>query len=487
MRNLGKTLSVQNLQGLSAPKKTRSQMIAAELFRQITNGHYSEGRLPSQRVLAQTMGVSRNTIVSALAQLSANGWIEIHDRRRAVLTPPDLAFTQKLKAFLNASNFYPPLMNDAIGKTESFSRPEHPSIDLSILCHEHWDDHLNFDIESAAVQSALAQFRRGETNIYHTSGIPRLKEALCDYLRRLNIKASPNEILIVSRRLQAYRLVADVLIGRNTEVWIPELSLPRFYGVAERHTARRRHLAMDGDGKIDFEPALYSKRPKILFLEPTHQKPTGASIDVDDRRRIIASARQANTFIFEDAYCEMLEEVHLPSFASFDPKRETVIHLGAIPTWLTPIGGFSFLLANSHIIDLLRASARRDYLNPEFLTQLIALQLVESGSIYDMISRFHVFHRERRTFTDRVLRTHIGRFGTWSMEGSFGCIWLKLPSINMKRLYDARHNLNFQPGWFYGESVKNCQHALLRYTLPAKDFEDGIRRFGELCHSLFPT
>lgn len=487
MKSLAKTLSVQNLLGSSTPKKTRAQIVAAELFRQISNGRYRDGRLPSQRVLAQTLGVSRNTIVSALAQLSANGWIEVHERRRAVLKPPNLAFSRKLKAFLDASSFHPPPMNDAIGRTVLSDQSEHPLIDLSLLCHEHWDDHLNFDIEIAAVQSALRQFQRGETKIYHTSGIPHLKEAVCDYLRHLDIKASPNEILIVSRRLQAYRLVAEVLIGRDSEVWIPELSLPRFYGVAERHTARRRYLAMDCDGKIDFEPALYSKRPKILFLEPTHQKPTGASIHVDDRRRIIAAARKTNTFIFEDAYCEMLEETHLPSLASFDSERETVIHLGAIPTWLTPIGGFSFLLANARLIELLRASARRDYLNPEFLTQLTALQLLESGSIYDMISRFHVFHRERRAFADRVLRTHIGKFGTWTIEGSFGCIWLKLPFINMKRLYDGRHDLDFQPGWFYGESVKDCRHALLRYTLPAKDYEEGICRFGELCSLLFPT
>ena len=181
-------------------------------------------------------------------------------------------------------------------------------IDLSVLCHEHWDEHINFDIESEAVERALGRFARGETDIYRTTGIPALKAAICRYLAPYGIVAKPSEIAVISRRLQAYRLVAEVLLGHGAEMWFPELSLVRHYGIAERHTTRRRLLELDADGQIDFEAMYFSKRRKVVFLEPSRQKPTGASIPEVERRELVEVARGNNTFIFEDAYRKTRED-----------------------------------------------------------------------------------------------------------------------------------------------------------------------------------
>ena len=477
MRNLSKTPN----------GKTKYEGVAAELRRRIEGGQYRDGRLPSQRFLADALGVSRNTLLSALALLEKDGWIESHDRRRAHLSPPEHVFSRKLGAFLHESGFRPPLVNSALERGGTALDSADNVIDLSLLCHEHWDDHLNYDLEEAALRAALGSFRRGETNIYRTDGIPQLKEAVCAHLQRFGIEARPSEILIVSRRLQAYRLVAEVLLGQGAELWMPELSLSRFYGVAERHTARRRFLPVDDEGRIDFGPALFSKRPKMLFLEPTHAKPTGATIPADERERLVAAARPTNTFLFEDAYCRLLEEEAPPTLASFDPGRETVIHLGAVPTWLTPIAGFSFLFAHERVIELLRASARRDYLNPEFLTQLAAVELLQSGRLAEMLRRFHAFHRERRRFGDKVLTERLGNLARWSAEQSFGCLWLDLSTLDIGRLYRARRDVDFQPGWLYGEPKKDCRHVMLRYTMPAADFEEGVARFARLCRSAEPS
>lgn len=467
--------------------KTKYEEVATELRRRIADGRYRDGRLPSQRVLADAFGVSRNTLLSALALLEKDGWIESHDRRRAHLLAPEHVFTRKLSAFLQESGFRPPLMNSALEGRNTVLRAAEDAIDLSLLCHEHWDEHLNYDLEEAAVQAALRRFRQGETNIYRTAGIPQLKEALCAHLEHFGIAARPSEIFIVSRRLQAYRLVAEVLLGQGAELWIPELSLSRFYGVAERHTARRRFLSVSVTGEIDFEPALFSKRPKMLFLEPTHAKPTGATIPETERERLVEAARRSSTFLFEDAYCRLLEGEAPATLASFDPQKEAVIHLGAVPTWLTPLGGFSFLLAHERVIELLRASARRDYLNPEFLTQLTAVELLRSGGLAEMLRRFHAFHRERRRFVDKVLTERLGELARWSPEQSFGCLWLELPTLDVERLYRRRRDVDFQPGWLYGEPKRACRHVLLRYTMPAADFEEGVARFARLCRSAEPS
>ena len=132
--------------------------------------------------------------------------------------------------------------------------------------------------------------------------------------------------------------------------------------------------------------------------------------------------------------------------ASFDPDKKGVILLGAIPTWLTAIAGFSFIVANSKLIDLLNASIRRDYFTPELLTQLCATELLASNGIDEMLARFRVFHRQRIEDVNRILMSNLGDICSWSLPGSFGCIWLKVNEcVNCDRMYRTRQDVSSMP------------------------------------------
>ncbi len=167
--------------------------------------------------------------------------------------------------------------------------------------------------------------------------------------------------------------------------------------------------------------------------------------------------------------------------ASFDPDKKGVILLGAIPTWLTAIAGFSFIVANSKLINLLNASIRRDYFTPELLTQLCATELLASNGIDEMLARFRVFHRQRIEDVNRILMSNLGDICSWSLPGSFGCIWLKVNEcVNCDRMYRTRQDVNFHPGWLYGEPTKHWHHLLLRYTMPIDRFVSGVNRLASL-------
>ena len=100
-----------------------------------------------------------------------------------------------------------------------------------------------------------------------------------------------------------------------------------------------------------------------------------------------------------------------------------------------------------------------------------------------MLVRFHAFHRERKRFVERILTDRLGDLARLSPEQSFGCLWVDLPTLDVERLYRRRRDVDFQPGWLYGEPKKACRHVMLRYTIPAADFEEGVARFAHLCRS----
>ena len=464
-------------------RKSKSSRIAEILMHRITSGTYSSDGMPSQRALAEEFTVSRNTIVEAINILETGGWITRLARHRSKITSRD-DFSEKLRRFVQASRFQPPPINKSsswleeqnlLGKTDV--------IDLSQLCDEHWDGHINFDIEERVMSAALKRFKSNNdsSSIYETSGVLPLKLEIIRRLALKGVHAQPNEIVIIPRRLQAYRLVSEILLGQGSELWIPELSLARHYGVGERHTSRRRRLPVDEDGSIDFDGLWFSKGPKVVFLEPTRPKPTNRDIPADERESIVKTACNTDLLIFEDSYCNILYDSQLPLMASFDRDKKAVILLGAVPTWLTAIAGFSFIVANSKLIDLLNASIRRDYFTPELLTQLCATELLASNGIDEMLARFRVFHRQRIEDVNRILMSNLGDICSWSLPGSFGCIWLKVNEcVNCDRMYRTRQDVNFHPGWLYGEPTKHWHHLLLRYTMPIDRFESGVNRLASL-------
>lgn len=473
-------MSVKTPSKKTLPHITRAEGVAKKLLVRLQSGTHASDKLPSQRVLAHEFGVSRNTVAAALQILKASGMIRLADRRVARVTNADTPLTQKLGKFLSSSNFAPPLVHAAFSKEDENAVLPRDTINLSTLCDEHWDNHINAEFEQIAAARALQKYRNGETGIYRSTGIAKLKEVLLPYLSEVGIKARPEEIAIIPRRLQTYRQITDILSGPGTEVWVPELSLFRFYGITDRLAARQCILPMTAAGETDFSPMWLSRRPRLVFLEPDRQRPTGASLPAEQRKNLVKEAAGRHVFLFEDCYSSALYQKRTPPLMAYDTNKESVIHMAGLPTWLSPLACFSYIVANERIISLLRASVRRDYLNPEFLSQLCAIELAEADTFNEMRRRFHAFHEERLVRIDRALAQYFGGQARWKLPGSFGCIWLELPDTDIAKLYQARRDVDFHPGWFFGESQAHCRHVLLRYTLPEELFMEGLKRFHAL-------
>ncbi|MDO5532906.1 hypothetical protein, partial [Sutterella sp.] len=274
---------------------------------------------------------------------------------------------------------------------------------------------------------------------------------------------------------ETYRLLSEVLIGPTTEFWYPAVSRAKYYGVAERHTRWRRELPVDDLGRPDLSDFMLSRAPKVLMIEPDQASPMGATLSEAERVTLVEEARRAGAFVIEDLYCRLLltEEPPRP-LMSLDPAKDSVILIGGLPMWLNSLGSLSFVIANERIINLLRASGRRDYLLPDVCAQLVAMKLNDLGLIPEMLARFRAFHRAHIEGVDRILREAFGDRFSWRVPAGFGNVWLDLRGVDVERLWRHRRGVDFQPGWFYGE--KEPRHLVLRYTVPLPMFEEGVRR-----------
>ncbi|MDO5532506.1 GntR family transcriptional regulator [Sutterella sp.] len=467
----------------SSHEALRFRRIASVIIRNIESGLYTDGRLPGRRQLESLFGCSRSTEDAALDLLEREHWILREPKKRPLIVPRKQDFEAKLAGFVARSGFRPPLMNEVyrradVRKTRDQRGIGDDVVSLARLGDEHWDGHINLDLEIEAFNAALKDFRAGKTEMFATGGMPGLKAALCAHLPTVGIPADPSQILITSRRLQTYRLVSEVLLGPSTEFWYPEMSLVRFYGIADRHTSWRREMPIDADGRIDFSGFGLSKRPKVLALEPDCAKPFGGTVSDADRAWLVDEARRTGAFILEDSYSRGIDErIVKPPLASLDPTHECVIYLGAVPSWLTTMGTFNFVVAHERLINQLRASGRRDYMFPGLFSQIVAEKLFSEHLIDPMRERFLAFHRERVVQMEAILRKYLGDRFTWRLPCGFGSVCIDLAGVNLRRLWRCRRGIDFEPAWFYGE--KEPRHVLLRYTVTLAKFEEGVKRLRE--------
>lgn len=459
----------------------RFRIIARRILAGIEAGAWPDGRLPSRRELERAFSTSRKTIEAALSELERGRWITRPARKRPVIVQRNAGFEQKLDSFLARSGFRPPMMNASAERMEA-QRLTNASpdavIDLSTVFDREWDGGLNIADDLAAAQPALEAFRTGAgtRELLSPSGLLEIREAVCEFLaKHSGIEARPEEVLIVSRRLTAYRLLSEVLIGPTTELWAPEISLMRHYGVGEGHSLLLRPLPVDDEGRFGFDAFELSARPKVLMLETDGAAPTGGTLSALERRRVVESARRSGSFVVADSFSRLLSEKELPPvMMTFDAAKETVIMIGGLPAWITALGSITFIVANERIIRLLRASGRREYLTPDVWSQLVASKLIGMGLLPGMIERFHDFHRARLAQVEAILARHLDGLARWRLPAGFGNVWVDLEGKDVRRIWRRRRGIDYRPGWLWGE--KEPRHIVLKYTLRLDRFEEGVRR-----------
>lgn len=243
----------------------------------------SGSRLPSERSLADTLGVSRNTITTALDSLRGEGLLS---SRRGDGT------------YVAAST--PPVTARGDARLDSFVDDGRP---------------LRIDLRSAAlpglpmVAEAMNQLDGSRmrdlvgSHGYLPAGLQELREEVAKYYSDLGLPTGPEHILVTSGAQQALRLVISGLVAPGAAVVVEE---PTFRGAIEslkRAGARLIGVPSGPDG-VDIaalEKLLSTNAPALVVLQSTVHNPTGSVLDGLRRHRVAAVARRYGVAVVDDA------------------------------------------------------------------------------------------------------------------------------------------------------------------------------------------
>ncbi|WP_433243039.1 PLP-dependent aminotransferase family protein [Streptosporangium sp. CA-135522] len=308
-------------------------------------------RLPSTRALARQLSVSRTVVTEAYQQLYAEGWLD--GRHGSGTYVADLVIHTPAASGSGDA---------ATGHGDGPEEPSRPAVPCRTAARGRGEHLIDLrpgqpwvrDYDEAAWRRAwrkAADLPPGDNPDPY--GLPRLREALAEHLRRARaIAVGPENIMVTRGTGNGLDLVAATLLraGQRAGVEDPGYRVAR--NVFAARGAEIVPCPVDDNGVVvdDLPDDL-----RVLYTTPAHQYPLGGRLPVSRRERLLAWARRTGAIVVEDDYdAEFRYDVApLPALHGLDPER--VVLLGTLSKSLAPDVGVGWLVATP---DLLAAVAQ---------------------------------------------------------------------------------------------------------------------------------
>jgi len=319
-----------------------------------------------------------------------------------------------------------------------------------------------------------------------TKGDDELRDVALKMMARRGIEASREEVILTNGSQRALDLIGRVLIDPGDAV-ITEM--PTYTGaIACFRNLRARLLGVpqDEDGmRIDKLERVIAKARvegldlKLLYLIPTFQNPSGATLSPERRKELIEIAERENLLILEDdPYSELFFDEQPPASPVASLSSDRVLYLSSFSKILAPGLRTAFLRGPQELIKIIEQAAQASDLSAGTLDQRLILELCHSGVMRRSIDNARVFYRKQRDVQLAGLEEFMPAGITWNVPRGGFFTWVKLPeAINSEALLQGaiKQGVLFVPGpHFFVDGSGSDTLRLCFSEQPAKKLRQGV-------------
>src|SRR5215831_1227723 len=457
-------------------------------------------RIPASRELATMLGVHRTTVANAYAELESEGLIQGHVGRGTFIR----ANGDELKITPPA----PPVLNGDRGiRWELFFADERSEEVLSRLMAHVPEDALSFVLARPAaehfpvedLQSCVnATFRREATDVLNlgpSDGYPGLKSALVEMLRGEGMLVRDENLLITDGCQQSLDLISKSFLRPGDSVILENPTYPgalaifngarvRCLGVPVRTTPEPGTLF--GIDLEALEATLSANRVKLILLTPDFQNPTGASMPLAARRKVLELATRYQVPIVEDYIYARLNtrDERVPSLKQLD-RSNIVIHIDSFAKVAFPGLRVGWIVAPPIAIERLRVVKQTTDLHTDQLAQATLAEFIRRGMFTKHLAKMRKVYASRLLAVDEALRKNMPEGCRWTRPEGGMCLWLELPpgfDASELLIHVKERGVLFAPGrYFY---VQNPQPNTLRLAFSSLEEKEIARAVAVLADML---
>jgi GntR family transcriptional regulator / MocR family aminotransferase len=380
------------------PVSLQKQLIG-RLQQAILTGRLPAGALlPSSRLLAAELGVSRNTVVIAYDHLFAEGYV-LADRRGTRVSPlsnaashaeaqldpaaSEVAYAMRLEGFTSGSTGARPPSAAA----SSMLTPGTPALDRFPLAA--W----RRSVERAMEQGLPELLGYGEA-----AGEPGLRDAVAAHLRvARGVRCDGSQIVITEGAQEALSLCVALLTNPGDTAWIED---PGYRGAkAAFHLGDLKTvpIRVDHEGMAVPAEAWRTDPPKLIYTSPAHQYPTGAVLSVARRLDLIAQARRCGAWLIEDDYDGEFRHTGEPIASMQGLVAEApVLYVGSFSKTMFPALRIGFVVLPRSMVTQTRTALHEMLRGGHRLEQMALANFIEAGEFGRHLGRMRRLYRERQ-------------------------------------------------------------------------------------------
>ncbi len=402
----------------------RYQQLYESLRQQILAGSLAPGtRLPSSRVLAKQLKISRNTAISALEQLCSEGYAAAKKNSGIYVLPTlptnwDQSLHSQITQPLPLSRRGQQLFDDSRMNIRSgaFATgiPNLKQFPFSL-----WNRYI----------SRYARNPRLNWQGYtQQGGLLALRKIIAESLRiTRGIQCSPQQVLITRGTQFSLSITANLLTDLEDRIWLENPGYPGARAVFSVAGLKIVGQTVDAEG-LSPQKKAWNKPPKLIYVTPSHQYPLGVVMSAARRRQLLAQAALHKSWLLEDDYDSEFRYAGAPLAALQALSPNQVIYLGTFSKTLFPALQIGYMVLPEHLVEPFRTYQARHHREPAYVVQNALHDFICDGHYSAHLRKMRQIYHYRKKLLISLGQEYLGTDFQFNVSDTGLHLTILLPS-----------------------------------------------------------
>lgn len=341
--------------------------------------------LPSTRDLASVLGLARSTVVEALDQLKAEGYLETRQGAATRVAALERKMLGVGPVSRPPAADMPPAVTSvaAVQEQRAQWRNDDPPSPVTLRAFRPGlPDIRAFPARDWATHLARRARHPASHDLSYAGypGVQALREQILSHVRLArHVQARSEQVIVLPSAQAAFDLVAQLVLEPGDTAWTEDPGYPGITSVLRAHKARIAPMRVDEQGLM---PAAAGPRPRLVYVTPSHQYPTGVTMSLPRRLSLLTLASRCGAAISEDDYDSEFQYHGQPTASLQGLDRHGCVHyVGTFSKSLAPGLHVAYLIVPERFVELAHAVATVRGLSVPIHVQLALADFLEAGGL----------------------------------------------------------------------------------------------------------
>jgi len=327
-----------------------------------------------------------------------------------------------------------------------------------------------------------------------TEGYQPLREMIARHNTRYSVRVTAENVMITSGSQQALDFIGRLFINRGDYVVVES---PTYLGALQAwnaYGAQYISVPSDENGMImdKLEEALRIG-PKFIYILPNFQNPSGSTLSLERRQRLVLLADQYGVPIVEDDPYGQLryDGEHIPSVATLDSRYRndndgeytgSVIYLSTFSKLLAPGLRLAWVIAPPQVIRKLVMTKQAADLHTSTFNQHVAYEVAKGGFLDEHVKVIRATYKERRDVMIEMMEEMFPAGVSWTKPLGGMFLWGVLPeNVDAAEVLKVavERKVAFVPGGSFHPNGGGANTMRLNFSFSNPDnIREGITRLG---------